>query len=108
MLHRFYPKLKGKEDFVDISTPLSIEHYLKCPGGGAVGLEPTPERYGGKEDLLEHLDVVTKIPNLYMTGQDTLICGVVLAQASGIITAFRVMGFFNSIKIVLRTMLHGG
>eukprot|EP00729_Bicosta_minor_P005985 gene5985-20862_t len=95
MLHRFYPQLKGKEDFVDVSTPLSINHYLRQPNGSAGA-------------MLKHLDVVTPIPKLYMTGQDTLVCGVVLAQATGIITAFRVMGFFNMLKIIVRTMIHGG
>jgi hypothetical protein len=65
-------------------------------------------RYNGSSELLEKLDVVTPINKLWMTGQDTLICGVVLAQASGIITAFRVMGFANMCKLVVRTMIHGG
>lgn len=107
-LWRFYPQLKGKEDFIDVSTPLSIEHYLKVPEGGAVGLEPTPERYSGDGDLLEKLDIVTPIPKLYMTGQDTLICGVVLAQASGIISAMRIIGFVDTVKLVVRTLIHGG
>lgn len=196
---------QGKQDFEDVSTPLSIEHYLKVPRGGAVGLEPTPERYAGDPKLLEQLDIVTvqrlpgvwslvpgpctsahvssppsyswsrgrehlavwqcagcapnfsfllqmsptctnasvfgvhhdqcvpdldfvlipaflhsctvcdcvavrvqPIKNLYMTGQDTLICGVVLAQASGVMTAFRMMGFVNMCKLMLRNIIHGG
>ena len=92
-LYRFYPQLKGKAEFIDCSTPLSIEHYLRVPKGGAVGLGQ-PGRYDANKhpELLEALDMVTPIPGLYMTGQDTLLCGVVLAQAAGIITAFRVMG----------------
>jgi len=107
-LFRFYPQLEGKQDFEDVSTPLSIEHYLKVPRGGAVGLEPTPERYAGDPALLRQLDVETPIPSLWMTGQDTLICGVVLAQAAGVITAFRMMGFFNMCKLMLRNLIHGG
>jgi len=51
--------MQDKADYIDVSTPLSIEHYLRMPGGGAVGLEPTPERYSGDPELLKRLDVVT-------------------------------------------------
>jgi hypothetical protein len=50
-----------------------------CSTGAAVGIDVTPERFVDPV-LREQLDVVTKIPGLYMTGQDTVLCGVTLCQ----------------------------
>ncbi len=66
-------------NFVNVSTPLSIENYLHSPNGGGVGLDVTPDRFTGAV-CLENLDPVTKLPGLYLTGQDIGICGVTLAQ----------------------------
>jgi hypothetical protein len=47
--------------------------------GGAVGIDVTPQRF--VDPLIrERLDPVTDIPGLYMTGQDTVLCGVTLCQ----------------------------
>ncbi len=100
-------QFKGRIEFTDVSTPLSIEHYLASPRGAAVGLDPAPERYGGDWTVMEPLDAVTKIPGLYLTGQDTLICGVVMAQVAGLATALRVCGFKSSVKFFSRHFFHG-
>ena len=34
-----YPQLKGKIELADVSTPLSIEHYLPTGSGSAIGLD---------------------------------------------------------------------
>lgn len=47
--------------------------------GAAVGIDVTPERFTDPT-VLRQLDVVTPINNLYMTGQDTVLCGVTLCQ----------------------------
>jgi phytoene dehydrogenase-like protein len=47
--------------------------------GAAVGIDVTPQRFTDPV-ILQQLDVATKIPNLYMTGQDTVLCGVTLCQ----------------------------
>eukprot|EP00052_Salpingoeca_macrocollata_P016088 m.128974 g.128974 ORF g.128974 m.128974 type:complete len:672 (+) comp19917_c0_seq1:71-2086(+) len=104
ILYRFYPQLEGRVVFSDVSTPLSIEHYLATPGGGAVGLDPSPLRYNGDLEVLHTLDVVTPVHGLYMSGQDTLLCGVVLAQLLGIITACRMLGFFRTLQFFLQSI----
>jgi hypothetical protein len=42
---RYFPKAKEHIDFVDLSTPLSIESWLTQYKGGAVGLDVTPARF---------------------------------------------------------------
>eukprot|EP00960_Hanusia_phi_P057062 763447-Hanusia_phi.AAC.3 len=43
-LIQLFPKVAGHIDFADISTPLTINHYMRDPSGGAVGLDHTPPR----------------------------------------------------------------
>ncbi len=47
--------------------------------GAAVGIDVTPKRFTDPV-VLRQLDVVTPINNLFMTGQDTVLCGVTLCQ----------------------------
>ena len=99
MLAKHYPQLKDAVRFVDLSTPLTIEHYLREPRGGAVGLNPTPERFASRR-VADTLDTETPVGGLWLTGQDSLLCGVPLAQASGLITAFRALGVMTSLRLL--------
>lgn len=82
-----------------MSTPLSIEQWLHVKRGGAVGLDVTPKRFCDPA-VREMLDPVTKCPGLYLTGQDSGICGVTLCQIAGLATAFRMEGFWAAAKIL--------
>eukprot|EP00009_Paramoeba_aestuarina_P002331 CAMPEP_0201522318 /NCGR_PEP_ID=MMETSP0161_2-20130828/16913_1 /ASSEMBLY_ACC=CAM_ASM_000251 /TAXON_ID=180227 /ORGANISM="Neoparamoeba aestuarina, Strain SoJaBio B1-5/56/2" /LENGTH=541 /DNA_ID=CAMNT_0047921129 /DNA_START=202 /DNA_END=1827 /DNA_ORIENTATION=+ len=99
LLYRFFPKVKGHIEVVDVSTPLTIEYYLNEPKGGAVGLNPSPERYSDWE-LVKDLDIVTPINNLFMTGQDTLVCGQPCVQIAGLITALRILGPLQTFSFI--------
>ena len=59
-LYELYPKVQGKIDYFEVSTPATIEHYLRATDGGAVGLDQTPKRFTdvGVQDLL---DTQTKV-----------------------------------------------
>ena len=100
---RYFPKAEGRIEVCDISTPLSIEHYLGAHRGAAVGLDVIPERFISPQ-ARQRLDVVTSIKGLYLTGQDTGIIGVTLAQLSGVTTAFRISGFISSTWILLQSI----
>jgi len=103
VLLKFYPQLKDQVAFCDISTPLTIEHYLPSGVGmgSAVGLDVTPERFVDI-DTLQKLDMKSPIQGLWLTGQDVLLCGVPMAQAAGLLTACRAMGLLNFFKFGLR------
>lgn len=96
----------GKIDVVDLSTPLSIESWLHAPKGGCVGLDVTPSRFVNARSR-ELLDPVTPIPGLYMTGQDTGICGVTLCQLAGVTTALRMEGALAGARILAQSILLG-
>jgi len=106
LLFRMYPQLKDRVEFVNVSTPLSIEYYLREPRGGAVGLDQTPRRYTDWE-VVKCLDLETKLHGLYLTGQDTLICGVTLAQMAGFLTALRIIGPLASARLLLQNFVFG-
>ncbi len=78
---------------VDVSSPLTIEHYLRATLGGAVGLDVCPERFCNAE-LRNSLDPISKIPGLALTGQDIALCGVTLCQVINII----ITTFFDIFK----------
>jgi all-trans-retinol 13,14-reductase len=71
-----------------------------------VGLDVTPKRFIDPE-IREHLDPVTRCPGLFLTGQDIIICGVTLCQLAGVITAFRMEGFYASLRILREAILAG-
>lgn len=59
---------------------LSAKHEYSS--GSAVGIDVTPARFVDRK-VREALDpVVTDINGLFLTGQDTLLCGVTLAQVN--------------------------
>ena len=100
---RIFPGVKGRLDFVDVSTPLTIEHYLKTPSGGAGGLDQTPFRFTDVE-IQDLLDTRSKIPGLWLTGQDSLLLGIPLVQLAGIVTALRNLGFLRSVRFILQNV----
>src|SRR6185437_7446915 len=82
-LFRLFPQLRDRVDFADLSTPLLIEFYLREPGGGAVGLDHVPSRFTDWP-IVERLQMKTEIGGLYLTGQDSLLCGQPIVLLAGL------------------------
>ena len=99
----YFPKAADKISVCDVSTPLTIERYLKSINGAAVGLDVTPKRFNDPI-IREELDPVTKIGGLYLTGQDTMLCGVTLCQLAGVVTAFRILGLKSALYILYKSI----
>ena len=102
LLHRHYPKTQGRIEFIDISTPLTLENYLWTVKGAGVGLDVTPQRFVDPDEFRELAALHPRVPNLWRAGQDYLMCGQVLAAASGIITALRMRGSADMVRFVVR------
>jgi|GEM_PF-2514379 len=103
VLLRFYPQLEGRIELVDVSTPLSIEHYLSADHGGAVGLDQSPQRFTDWR-VADLLDARTPIKGLWLTGQDTVTCGQPIVQAAGLISALRILGLVPSLRYLASTL----
>ena len=81
------PQLKGKVDYYEVSTPLSTGWFSGYRQGELYGLEHTSERLQQK-----WLGPRTRIPGLWLTGQDVLTCGVTGAMMAGVLTTVAMVG----------------
>ena len=81
------PQVEGKVDYYEVSTPQSTKWFSAYQHGELYGLDHTAER------LKQHwLGPRTPIDGLWMTGQDTLTCGVTGAMMSGMLTTTAMVG----------------
>lgn len=86
-LYEKMPHLRGKVDYYELSTPLSTDYFCRYSTGEIYGLDHTPERF--EQDWLKPK---TRLPGLYLTGQDIMTCGVVGAMIGGLLTTVAVSG----------------
>lgn len=93
------PQLRGQVDYMEVSTPLSTAWFAGYPRGELYGLNHDPARF-----RLDWLGPRTRIPGLYLTGQDTFSCGVVAAMMSGMVTAMAVAGMRRVGRLVGQIM----
>ena len=94
VLYQKLPQLEGKLDYWELSTPLSTQHFNHYEGGEIYGLNHDPKRF--KQQWLRPK---TSIKGLYLSGQDTLTCGVVGAAMSGVLTAVSILGLRKGINL---------
>lgn len=66
----------------EVSTPLTMAHYVRREQGASYGLETTPRRF-----LSRSLSVKTPIKRLYLAGQDVVTPGITGAMMGGIFAA---------------------
>ena len=86
-LYAKLPHLRSKVDYYEISTPLSTDWFSGYQRGELYGLDHTAERM--QQDWLGPR---TRIDGLWLTGQDTLTCGVTGAMMSGMLTTMAMVG----------------
>ncbi len=80
------PKLRGKIDVCELSTPVTTHHFAGHPRGELYGLDHTPARYRTPIHTRTHLS------GLFITGQDLVSCGVSGAMLGGVLTATAILG----------------
>lgn len=81
------PQLRGRIDYWEISTPLSTQYFNAYERGELYGINHDPQRFAQG-----WLTPRTKIPGLWLTGQDIVSCGVVGAMMGGVVTAQAIGG----------------
>jgi phytoene dehydrogenase-like protein len=86
-LYTHCPRLRGKIDHAELSTPLSTRHFVGHRQGEIYGLAATPAFF---EDRA--LRPRTPIRGLYLTGADVCTLGIGGALAGGMMTAAAVLG----------------
>jgi all-trans-retinol 13,14-reductase len=81
------PAVRGKLDWVELSTPLSTRHFMNYEKGESYGLSATPARF-----RLRCLAPQTAVRGLFLTGQDVCTLGVAGALMGGVLTASAALG----------------
>jgi phytoene dehydrogenase-like protein len=90
-----YPGFADLIEYVEVSTPLTVEHFTGHPKGAIYGLEATPQRF---REL--PFGARTKIKGLYLTGADAFTIGIVPALVSGLMTAGALVGPFGFFRVL--------
>lgn len=81
-LERHVPAVRGKIDYCELSTPLSTQQFANYHQGQIYGPACTPKRF-----QVRALSTRTPVRNLYLTGADAAVPGVVGALAGGALAA---------------------
>ena len=81
------PHLQGRVDYYEVSTPLSTDWFGGYRHGELYGLAHTAERL-----RQTWLGPRTRIPGLWLTGQDVLTAGVTGAMMAGMLTTTAMVG----------------
>ena len=76
------PGLRPFVDHVELSTPLSTDHFARPLHGSIYGLEPTPERFA-----CSWLRPRAPIDGLFFAGSDVATVGVIGAMMGGVLAA---------------------
>ena len=76
------PGLADKIDYVELSTPLSTDHFCRPVRGSIYGLEPTPERFA-----TPWLRPRSPISGLFFSGSEVSTVGVIGAMMGGVLCA---------------------
>lgn len=76
------PEIEPMIDFVELSTPLSTQHFARPMKGSIYGLEPTPERFANP-----WLRCHSPVKNLYFGGSEVATVGVIGAMMGGVLAA---------------------
>ena len=81
------PQVRGRIDYWEVSTPLSMKWFCGWERGELYGLDHDPSRM--QQGWLRPR---TKIPGLWLTGQDIMSCGVSGAMMGGLAAATAIAG----------------
>jgi all-trans-retinol 13,14-reductase len=81
------PQLRGRIDYWEVSTPLSMQWFCGYERGELYGLDHDPQRL--RQGWLRPR---TRIPGLWLTGQDVMSCGVSGAMMGGLASAIAIAG----------------
>ena len=85
----YYPQLRNRRVYFEVGTPVTNKYYLGSAKGEIYGLDHSLSRFS--PEIIAQLRPCTKIPGLYLTGQDILTAGFTGALYSGLLTASTVL-----------------
>jgi len=101
-LFKYFPKAEGRVLSVQVGTPVTAAHFIGAFEGSSYGMAWTPSHF--EEMLLtDYLRVKSKIPGLFLAGESALYGGLAGAMSGGYLAAFKVLGPWKFLKVLLST-----
>jgi all-trans-retinol 13,14-reductase len=95
IVERHHPGFGDLVEYSELGTPLTFEYFTAAPSGSIYGYPGTPEKY-----RTPWLGSRTPIENLYLTGSDVALLGIMGALMGGILTASCVLGRFGFFEVM--------
>jgi len=95
LVERHHPGFRDLVEYSELATPLTFEHFTAPPSGGIYGYPATPEKY-----RKAWLGPRTPIQNLYLTGSDVALLGIMGALMGAVVTASCVLGRFGFLEVM--------
>jgi all-trans-retinol 13,14-reductase len=86
-MERLYPGFRGKIEYVEASSPLTIRDYYHQPEGALYGV-----RKDCRNMMLSQIPIYTKVRNLFLTGQNINLHGICGVPLTAINTAEAIVG----------------
>jgi all-trans-retinol 13,14-reductase len=83
LLEQFLSRVPGLRDmvrYVELSTPVSTDHFCRPMSGSIYGIEPTPDRFRNPD-----LRPRSRIAKLYYAGSEVATVGVMGAMMGGVL-----------------------
>jgi phytoene dehydrogenase-like protein len=95
LVEKQHPGFRELVAYAELATPLSFEFFTGAPSGTIYGYPATPDRF-----RKTWLKPKTPIRNLYLTGADAAVLGVMGALMGGVATASTLLGPMGFIEIM--------
>jgi len=90
-----HPGFRDLVAYAELATPLTFEHFTGMPSGTVYGYPATPDKF-----RKTWLTPKTPIRNLYLTGTDAAVLGVIGALMGGVATASTLLGPAGFLEIM--------
>jgi all-trans-retinol 13,14-reductase len=95
LVERHHPGFGELVEFSELGTPPTFEHFTAAPSGTIYGYPGTPEKYSKA-----WLGPRTQIRNLYLTGSDAALLGIMGALMGAVLTASCLLGSFGFFEVM--------
>jgi all-trans-retinol 13,14-reductase len=95
LIERHRPGFRDLVEYAELGTPLTFEYFTAAPSGSIYGFPGTPDKY-----QKPWLRPETPVRNLYLTGSDVTLLGIMGALMGGVITASRLIGPLGFFEIM--------
>lgn len=95
LVERHHPGFGDLVEYSELATTLTFEHFTAAPSGTIYGYPGTPEKYGKA-----WLGPRTPIRNLYLTGSDAALLGIMGALMGGVLTASLLLESFGFLEVM--------